>query len=130
MADKNVTLPVTGMTCANCALNIERSLKKLSGVTSTNVNFATERATLSFDPNKVHLDDIEKQIADAGYGIATAKIEIPITGMTCTNCAMTVERTLAKKVPGILKALVNFLRSGQWWNISLHWSPLMKSFGP
>lgn len=108
MADKKVTLPVTGMTCANCALNIERSLKKLSGVTSTNVNFATERATLSFDPKKVQINDIEKQIADAGYGIATAKIEIPITGMTCTNCAMTVERTLGKKIPGILKASVNF----------------------
>jgi Cu+-exporting ATPase len=56
MADKNVTLPVTGMTCANCALNIERSLKKLTGVKSTNVNFATERATLSFDPEQVQLD--------------------------------------------------------------------------
>ena len=60
MAEKNATLPVTGMTCANCALNIERSLNKIEGVTHVNVNFASERATISFNPDKIQLIDIKR----------------------------------------------------------------------
>jgi Cu+-exporting ATPase len=96
------------MTCANCALNIERNLKKLQGVEDTNVNFASEQASVSFDPHKIHIDDLIKKIEDAGYGIAAAKVELPITGMTCANCAMNIERTLNKKVPGVVQASVNF----------------------
>ncbi|UCG19815.1 MAG: cadmium-translocating P-type ATPase [Deltaproteobacteria bacterium] len=108
MASENVTLPITGMTCANCALNIERNLKKLQGVEDTSVNFASEQASVSFDPEQIEVDDLIKKIKDAGYGIATAKIELPITGMTCANCAMNIERTLNKKVPGVVQASVNF----------------------
>ena len=108
MSDKNITLPVTGMTCANCALNIQRSLKKVTGVKEANVNFATEQASVSFDLDQVQIKDLTDKIHDAGYGVVTATVEIPLTGMTCANCAMTIERTLSKKVPGVVKASVNF----------------------
>ena len=108
MASKDITVPVTGMSCASCALNIERNLKKLEGVSGANVNFATEKADVHFDPEKLNLVDIAKKIQDAGYGVATTSVELPITGMTCANCAMTIERTLNKKVPGVTKASVNF----------------------
>ena len=108
MASKDVTLPITGMTCANCALSIERNLKKLQGVEETNVNFASEQALVSFDPELINIDELIKKVEDVGYGIATAKVELPITGMTCANCALNIERTLNKKVPGVVKASVNF----------------------
>jgi len=108
MSDENVTLPVTGMTCANCALNIQRNLKKVKGVKETNVNFATEQATVSFDQEQIQIKDLAEKIYDTGYGVVTATVEIPLTGMTCANCAMTIERTLNKKVPGVVKASVNF----------------------
>jgi len=108
MSDENVTLPVTGMTCANCALTIQRSLKKVTGVKEANVNFATEQASVSFDMDQVQIKDLTNKIHDAGYGVVTATVEIPLTGMTCANCAMTIERTLSKKVPGVVKASVNF----------------------
>jgi len=108
MSDKNITLPVTGMTCANCALTIQRSLKKVTGVKEANVNFATEQASVSFDLDQVQIKDLTNKIHDAGYGVVTATVEIPLTGMTCANCAMTIERTLSKKVPGVVKASVNF----------------------
>ncbi len=108
MAEKRVTLPVTGMTCANCALNIERTVKKLPGVKDARVNFASEEATVVFDKSQVQVKDVVEKIKDAGYGIATATLELPITGMTCANCAAAVERTLNKKVPGVVKASVNF----------------------
>jgi len=108
MSDENITLPVTGMTCANCALTIQRSLKKVTGVKEANVNFATEQASVSFDLDQVQIKDLTDKIHDAGYGVVTATVEIPLTGMTCANCAMTIERALNKKVPGVLKASVNF----------------------
>ena len=108
MTDKNITLPVTGMTCANCALNIQRSLKKVTGVNEANVNFATEQASVSFDLDQVQIKDLADKIHDAGYGVVTTTVEIPLTGMTCANCAMTIERALNKNVPGVLKASVNF----------------------
>jgi Cu+-exporting ATPase len=108
LSEKNATIAVTGMSCVNCAQNIERSVKKLQGVTNVNVNFATEQAAISYDPNKTTINDLIKNITDAGYGVAKATVELPITGMTCANCAATVERTLRKRVPGVVKASVNF----------------------
>ena len=108
MPDKNVTIPVTGMTCANCALNIERGIKKLSGITEANVNFATEQASVSFDSDEIQIQDVVEKIHDAGYGVPKATMEFPVTGMTCANCALTIERTLKKRVPGVVSASVNF----------------------
>ena len=96
------------MTCANCAANIERGVKKLDGVAEVNVNFASEKAAVAFDPQKLGVEDLIKRIEKTGYGISTSKIEFPVTGMTCANCAMNIERTLNKKVPGVLAAAVNF----------------------
>ncbi len=107
MPDKKVTVPITGMTCANCALNIERGLKKLDGVREVNVNYANENATVTFNPEELNVKDITEKVVKTGYGVATAKIELPVTGMTCANCAMNIERAL-KKNPGVVKASVNF----------------------
>ncbi len=108
MSEKQLTIPVTGMHCANCSSTIERNLKKLDGVADTTVNYATEKATIKFDPTALNMDAIIHKIEDVGYGVATAKVELPLTGMTCANCAATIERTLNKKVPGITSATVNF----------------------
>ena len=101
-------LPITGMTCANCAANIERSLKKLTGVDEVSVNFASEQAAVSFDPQQVQLHEVINKIQGAGFGVAAATAEMPVTGMTCANCAANIERVLNKKVPGVVDASVNF----------------------
>lgn len=108
MAETHVTLPVTGMTCANCALNIERVVKKLPGVSDSNVNFASEQAAVSFDPGQIQIQDLLSSIHDAGFGVPVTRVEFPVTGMSCANCAMAIERTLTKKVPGVVNASVNF----------------------
>jgi Cu+-exporting ATPase len=108
MAENHTTLSITGMHCANCAFTVERSLKKTAGVADAAVNFATEQASVTFDPTTVNPADLVKRVEDAGYGVVTAKVELPITGMTCANCAATVERTLNKKVNGVVRASVNF----------------------
>ena len=108
MAEKQVTFPITGMSCANCALNVEQSLKGLAGVGAVRVNFASEGATVTYDPAKLALQDIQSRIQEAGYDVVKAIADLPVTGMTCANCAAAVERALSKKVPGVVRATVNF----------------------
>ena len=108
MSEQTITLPISGMTCANCALNIERGVKKLEGIKQTSVNFAAEEAMVSFDPKSIQFQDIFKRIHDSGYTVPTAESEFPVTGMTCANCAMNIERALNKKVLGVVNASVNF----------------------
>jgi Cu+-exporting ATPase len=106
--EREVTIPVTGMTCANCAATVERTLKKTEGVLDASVNFASERATVRFAPTEVREDRLVERISEAGYGVATQRLDIPVTGMTCANCAATIERTLQARVPGVVSAAVNF----------------------
>lgn len=109
MATKQqLTMPVLGMTCANCVATVERNAKKIEGVSDAVVNFGTEKVTVTYDPAQASPQAIIERIDRAGYEVPVATIELPITGMTCANCVNTVERTLSKKVPGILEATVNF----------------------
>lgn len=96
------------MTCANCAANIERGVKKLKGVADASVNFAAESATVSIDPQQLQLKDVVEKIHASGFGVPTTKLEMPVTGMTCANCAANIERALNKRTAGVVTAAVNF----------------------
>jgi len=100
------TLPIAGMTCAACALRIEKGLKKLDGVETANVNLALEKSSVVFDPTKTSVDEIRGKIESLGYSVAADKVELSITGMTCAACATRIEKGL-NKLPGVLKANVN-----------------------
>jgi len=108
MSEQTVTLPITGMTCVNCAANIERGFKKLSGIQDVAVNFANEQAKVSFDATQLGIVDLVASVQRSGYKVPAAHVELPITGMTCANCAANIERTLNKKVDGVVNAAVNF----------------------
>ncbi|NIW11379.1 MAG: hypothetical protein GWN33_13130, partial [Gammaproteobacteria bacterium] len=61
-------LPITGMTCANCAMNIERTLnKKVPGVVQASVNFASERASVEYLPSLTSVDAIIAAVQKAGF---------------------------------------------------------------
>ncbi len=66
---KQETLPITGMTCANCALTIERNVRKLPGIETANVNLASERLSIVYDPTAVSHDDIVARVRRAGYDV-------------------------------------------------------------
>ena len=63
---EHVELPITGMTCASCAMRIERKLNKLDGVNAT-VNYATEKATVEYDPSAASTEDLLGAVESAGY---------------------------------------------------------------
>ncbi len=93
---KQVILPITGMTCANCVATIERNLKKLEGVEVATVNLSSERATVEFDPGRVGLDGVIGRIQKAGYDIATGEADLLIRRMSDDNDARRLEKTLSQ----------------------------------
>ncbi len=103
-----LTLPILGMTCANCATTVERNAKKIFGVQAAVVNFGSEKLTLSYEAKTTALQEVIDCLTHAGYQIPTASLNLSVTGMTCANCVTTVERILNHKTPGILSASVNF----------------------
>ncbi|HCX63211.1 Copper-exporting P-type ATPase [anaerobic digester metagenome] len=60
-------MKIEGMTCASCAKNVEKATRKLNGVTEANVNFATEKLTISYEPTLVKVSEIKKAVEKAGY---------------------------------------------------------------
>ena len=66
-ATQQVELPITGMTCASCANRIERRLNTLDGVRAS-VNYATEKATVTFVPAAVAPAQLVGAVEGAGYG--------------------------------------------------------------
>ena len=103
---KQIVLPITGMTCANCVATIERSVKKLPGVQNTIVNLASERAVVDFNPTALSLDTIISRIENAGYGIATGELEVEISHIGETSDAIRLENGL-KKNEGVISVIVN-----------------------
>jgi P-type Cu+ transporter len=106
MTTKQMTVPITGMTCANCSATIERVTKKMPGVENAAVNLASERGTWVYDPGLVSQDQIIARIGDIGYGVATAEAEIPLQGLHDETDARIVDEALTK-VDGVLKASVS-----------------------
>lgn len=100
-------LKVGGMSCASCALNIEKSLKKLDGVESVSVNFAAEKASVEYDPSKTDLKTIEKTVVDTGYRVLRSERTLKIEGMHCAACAANIESVLLK-TEGITSASVSY----------------------
>ncbi|MCL2481721.1 MAG: heavy metal translocating P-type ATPase, partial [Spirochaetaceae bacterium] len=64
---KTEILRIKGMHCAGCAANIERTLKKTTGILEISVNFATEKACIKWEPRDLKLSDIKNAIIKIGF---------------------------------------------------------------
>jgi Cu+-exporting ATPase len=76
MKNEKDSLQVTGMTCTACASAVERSVNKIDGTNNVNVNFATEKLNVEYDPNLVSRDEIIESVRSAGYDVALQDTEI------------------------------------------------------
>jgi Cu+-exporting ATPase len=107
---KTKDVGITGMTCSACALAVERSVKKLPGVSSATVNPATEKLTVVYDESLVADTDLKASIVGAGYGVvekvSAKSVVIPIRGMTCASCVAAIERAV-RKLAGVTSVSVN-----------------------
>jgi P-type Cu+ transporter len=104
---KQLTLPITGMTCANCVATVERNLKKLDGVQTAVVNLSSERATVDFDASKLKLTDFIARVDRAGYGVASGEADLIIKRLSDDNDARRLEKALGN-LDGVLEAQVTY----------------------
>ena len=70
-------LPIAGMTCASCVRRVERALSDVDGVSQAAVNFATERATVTYDPARTDPAALARAVEAAGYSVPVARQETP-----------------------------------------------------
>ena len=104
-APRRYDLPVTGMSCAACAVRLEKVLNRLPGV-SAQVNFATGKARLSAGPEAADGDAVLAAIRKAGFDVAPQVLELGIGGMSCAACAARIEKVV-RRLPGV-EGSVNF----------------------
>jgi len=82
------SISISGMHCAACAQRIEKAIKKLNGVSSVNVNLATDKASVEFDEDIVSREKIEKTIEDTGYKVV--REETTVNGQMSEHHGMSV----------------------------------------
>ncbi len=105
------SIKITGMTCANCAANIEKSLSKLPGIYQAAVNFASEKAIVEYAPSEINASTIITAITELGFMPVTSKTTFIVKGMSCASCVGRVEKAILD-IPGVISANVN-LANGQ-----------------
>lgn len=119
---EHIILNIEGMSCASCALRVEKGLKKVPGVQDAQVNFATEKATITYDANRTNPAQMVNKVEAVGYkalpsvlprtpipvapSLDAEQVVLAIEGMTCASCAMRIEKGL-KKMPAVQNAQVN-----------------------
>ncbi|MFW5897783.1 MAG: heavy metal translocating P-type ATPase [Halanaerobium sp.] len=108
MATKKITLKITDMSCASCSQAVEKALNKAEGVSKAQVNFAAEKAYITFDPQQSSRAKLIEVVENSGYGVKEEKekISFSIDGMNCAACSAAVEKALNKS-EGIYQANVN-----------------------
>ena len=107
--NKQIIVPISGMTCANCTASVERNLKKLDGISDVAVNLATERASISFNDSSqshVSIDEIQQKVEKIGYKINTLSLEYYLPTLTDQSIADKLNNKLEKH-DGILEAKSN-----------------------
>ncbi|WP_310597564.1 heavy metal translocating P-type ATPase [Aeromonas aquatica] len=101
----HIQLPISGMSCANCASRITTALNKLDGVEAT-VNFALEQAAIDLSQN-AQLPVVLESIKSQGYDYGEETLLFQISGMTCAGCSARLNKMLSA-LPGVISADVNF----------------------
>lgn len=106
MSTTRTDLPVRGMNCASCVTKIGKSLRQIRGVAEASVNLAAEKATVTYEPERIDLSTLARAISDLGYEVPSERITFAVHGMSCASCVAKIEKTL-KAVPGVTSAAVN-----------------------
>jgi len=104
-SNKQVSIPINGMTCAACVSHVEAALSSIDGIVESSVNLATNRALIRMDTD-ISTSLIQETVSNAGYQVGTENRMIRIEGMTCSACVSHVEAAL-NTVSGITHSSVN-----------------------
>ncbi len=104
---ERIDIPIKGMSCASCAARIETGLNTVPGVKQAVVNFAAEKAAVTFNPEQTDIFHLIKEVRSLGYDVKSDRITIPIRGMNCASCVSRVENAIMA-LKGVIEVNVNF----------------------
>ncbi|MBI5354927.1 MAG: heavy metal translocating P-type ATPase [Candidatus Aenigmarchaeota archaeon] len=104
---EKIDIRIGGMHCASCASNIEKSVGQLKGVSKVSANFSAGSASVEYDPSLAGRKEVEGAIEGSGYSVIRDSITLKISGMTCANCAMNIEKAVGR-LKGVSSVSVNF----------------------
>lgn len=120
---KNTTLPIKGMDCAACALNIARGLKNTAGINEAQVNFASKKASINYDENKIGLDEIKRAVKKTGYEVGEDTVQISRWPL------LRVILALALTAPLLARMFWEWIVPGEFLGAGLtHWVEIALSF--
>jgi P-type Cu+ transporter len=108
---RRIDIPVTGMTCAACAARVQKGLARAPGVLGAAVNFATERATVEYDPRSSTAAALVEAVESSGYGARIEETTLQVSGLEWAVSGEPVEREL-RALEGVLSAEVNIASGG------------------
>src|SRR5262245_61823470 len=101
-------LPIEGMSCASCATKIEKALTAQPGVSEAAVNFASKRASVTYDPHATHRGELTRTVTDLGYGVLDAPPADPeadelrdLWPRLLVSIVLTIPVLLISMVPGL-----------------------------
>lgn len=104
--ERELSIPVSGMSCASCVGHVEKALKDLPGISNVVVNLGTNKASLSYEPQQVSVAEVKHAIENVGYLVPTTELILEVRGMTCASCVSHVESAI-KGLSGVENAVVN-----------------------
>lgn len=124
---KQLTLPVVGMTCANCVAAVERNAKKVEGVTDAVVNFASEKVTVTYDPAVTEVQTLMaglvERITRAGYTVPAAASEGEMEDAEAAARAAEIRHQWTRLIGGVIFSLPLFLMSmARDFGLLGHWA--------
>ncbi|MEM2001762.1 MAG: HAD-IC family P-type ATPase, partial [Candidatus Methanomethylicaceae archaeon] len=93
---KKAVIGIEGMHCATCASLIEKSIKRIDGVSSVEVSFGSNSAFVEYEDEKANLKSIAKAVEDAGYKVVMERAIIFVDDMRCASCIAKIEEELMK----------------------------------
>ncbi len=112
---KQLTFPVVGMTCANCVAAVERNSKKVDGVTNAEVNFASEKLTLFYDPAIIDVETLTNRVVDrvgrAGYQVVVTTGDEDLKDAEAAARQAEVRHQWKRLVVGLVFSLPLFILS-------------------
>ncbi len=119
---RRVVLRIGGMHCAGCTRAIQGYLMDMEGIKGCDVNLATEKAVIEYDPATINLRRIEQAIEEVGYKVVYEKVSLHVSMLTDVSDAVRLEGIL-KGIEGIRDASVNHVSS----RVTVEYNPALIS---
>ena len=96
MSTRQIAFAIQGMFCAKCAVDIERTLTRVDGVVAAQVNYATERATVIYDPARILTMTLINAIRSRGYKVPLVRVALYADDLLYAGSAQTIEKVLGR----------------------------------